>query len=380
MKAYTYLYSRSYYINVSNDYSFLTLIDELPADVKRSFNSKVRLLMSDKVSYEFYLTPTWLLVKEQNCLLWGMAVANCQLTEKDFCNDQLGRNLVCFCGVVFCNIDDSVRLPFSVNAFTSAFESFMSEHFRDYVQTTMRNVAFPFDGSLESIVCMPDSRMLNTDKSVCRIFPYSTDRKRLVAESLSTSADISLVIDAAPELQLYNDSCVFVQNAIIRNYEKAENIVVKKKEEHKEKPKERPRVSDSNDYDKDDKEIQHKEEECKCRICGKQTEHVNEDGVCLDCEEKLKRKKTIRYFCIGFFVIVSVLCVIKYLHNETVENHSGREDRKTSEVRHLGNVSDSIKNDMFWVHPNTIGKKTGARLWIYNNGIGKDSAIIQHDY
>ena len=307
MKKYLALYSRT----GSVDYRWIAAPDKIvcPEDILMVLKNKAENLLQDGVYYDDNDDPIWLLIKEQEYILWGFATLNQKLSKR-YCFDNSKTRIRCFCGFIAIpeesenNMIDS--LPYSTDAFVPIFEDVMSKMW-DGLNSTIRNVLFVInDADFGSIKRSPTERV-NLDNHICRFFPDALDKEKLVGECLSSRENISIAINVKMESQVYNEKPLSLLNAVMH----------------------------SSDYIQNDQIIK-----SKCSICNKWFDSLV-DGKCEECiqreteesrngnrdesfpeqetldmddrengKKRLKKRKDIfRYFIIMSSLIIIGLCV-----------------------------------------------------------------------
>lgn len=250
MKKYFALYSRTYSI----DYRWIALPDNkvCPEEILTVFKNKAENLLQDGVYYDEKDNPAWLYIKEQEYVLWGFATLNQELSG--YCWDNSKTRIRCFCGFIAIpeESDNALEsLPYSTEAFMPIFKEVMGKTW-DGKKTVISNVIFVANEYDDKSINRASINNINRDNHICRFFPYTPDKEKLIGACLASSDNISIAVNVKKESQVYNAKPLSLLNAVMQDPE----------------------------YIKTDKIIQ-----SKCSICNKWFDKIV-DGKCDDCRKK----------------------------------------------------------------------------------------------
>lgn len=223
MKTFAFVRSRTYYREF--DYRLLTPISSLPKDVHTHFSKSVSNLMRDSASD--WESPTWLLIKHADYLLWGFAVSN-SVFSPEFDKEEIGRTgLRCFCGVVITDYSPyELRLPFDINAFRSVFNHTVGALWEKRIYE-LPNTKVELDEADNYIEPTGYGANLNINANVCRLFASDTDSHALLSAALSCKYDISVAVNVMDSSQVYDSKAAYpILNAIMRNSSTTTDIMV----------------------------------------------------------------------------------------------------------------------------------------------------------
>ena len=248
MKTFAFVRSRTYYREF--DYRLLTPISVLPTNIHQNFSNSVRNLLSDSVTA--WDIPTWLLIKQDRFLLWGVAINN-SVFSVDCDKEEVGRRGVrCFCGVVITDYSPlSIRLPYDIQAFTPVFNETVGKMWKERIQE-QPDTSVELGRSNVYVEPTQFDGTLNTNSHICRIFPSKIDSIELLSACLACESDISIAINVTDKDQICNTtSALPIFNAVMKGGHSFYDIPIKQ----------------------------------KCRKCGKLVEETI-DGLCEDCQPK----------------------------------------------------------------------------------------------
>ena len=342
-KTYAFVRSRTYYREY--DYRLLTPITKIPTLVHRHFEKCVRNILSDSTKNEAeWDEPTWLFIKQDKYVLWGVACNNKIFSEDCYQEELANRPVRCFCGVVYVDIgEQSLKLPYNIQAFQPVFDCTIGQLWKERV-AEMPDVPVSLGDAYEYITPAGWKEELNINPRICRLFPSLSNAKELLSACLSSSEDISMAIDVVDKDQVYDKkSSTAILNVVMRHGMSKIDLPIKQKckmcgawvdelvdglcDDCRRKESV-PKVEDTNVH------IPPKKNIYTCVECGKQTEWINKKGLCFDCEEKRYRKKLIRYIIIGVSILLLFFVKMCYAG-----------DKRQGETSLGGNIpSDSISH------------------------------------
>lgn len=316
---YAFVRSRTYYREY--DYRLLTPITKISKTAHQYFEKCVRNILSDSSKNETeWDEPTWLFIKQDKYILWGLACNN-RIFSTECCQEEVGRRGVrCFCGVVYVDADaNSLKLPYCVQAFQSIFDSTIGYLWEKRV-SEMPDVIVSLGEASEYIESAGWKNELNVNPRICRMLPPSSDTKELLSACLTVSTDISIAVNVMTQEQVYDKKTfIALLNAVMRQGMSTIDLPIKQK--CKKCGTWVDELTDGlcNDCREREGIPEHKapgHEEYQevlyiCEKCGKQTEWVNDKGLCVDCAEKQYKNRIIRYIFIGMailFVLLVKMC------------------------------------------------------------------------
>lgn len=328
---YAFVRSRTYYREY--DYRLLTPLSKISKITHQYFEKCVRNILSDSSKNETeWDEPTWLLIKQDKCILWGVACNN-RIFSKDCSEEEVGRRGVrCFCGVVYVEADvNSLKLPYSVQAFQPIFDCTIGALWKERI-SEKQDVIVSLGETNEYIESAVWKNELNVSSHICRLLPSSSDTKALLSACLTASTDISIAVNVMTQEQVYDKKTfIALLNAVMRHGNSTIDIPIKQKCK-----KCGTWVDDLNDGLCDDcrkREDSAQSEELiqdatpdvlyTCVRCGKQTDWTNEKGLCIECIERQKRRQQIRYIIIGvllMFIFIVKMCASCHNNNHIVSH------------------------------------------------------------
>lgn len=343
---YAFVRSRTYYREY--DYRLLTPITKISKTAHQYFEKCVRNILSDSSQNETeWNEPTWLLIKQDNCILWGVACNNSTFS-KECCQEEVGRRSVrCFCGVVYVDADaNSLKLPYNVQAFQSVFDSTIGYLWKERV-SEKPDVIVSLGKANEYIESARWKNELNVNPQICRLLPTCLDTKELLSACLTVSTDISIAVNVMTQEQVYDKKTfIALLNAVMRHGRSTIDLPIKQKCKKCETWSDELIDGLCNDCRERESTAEHKAPDYEdspevlyvCVKCGKQTEWVNEKGLCADCANKQYRKQLIRYIVIGLFVLFFI-CIkmcsaedMQHYTQDTLENGASQDTVKTDTI------------------------------------------------
>lgn len=113
MEIRSYCYTRG----LEPDYRDFVNASNLPMSVLTKIRSMIKPIIEEKLS-----TPRWVLVKENNVIVWGICCMNELLSIKSY-SDIKGRNVKGFFSIVLSDIDsENVSVPYNVEYFKQLYQ------------------------------------------------------------------------------------------------------------------------------------------------------------------------------------------------------------------------------------------------------------------
>lgn len=352
MKTFAYIYSRTKYDN-TGDYRFLAdLSDSVCSDKTRSiFQNKILGLMKGLDDSQM------LLVKESNCVLWGMACLNSRLAES-YSKDSVGRDLRCFVGIVLPNYSGQA-LPYNLSFFSSFFNEVMDRLYESFTQSQVMDFAIDIDGTSSLINPQPFNNKLNTDNHYCRLFSKIADAESLIASCLSCPTDISIATNVADMNSVTTSRFYPLQNAVVRynlqsvtedipvmhpcskcgkEFDDLQDGLCKScwRELHPPKPIKQKCTKCGKETEwlqqgmcNECYEKAHEKSIIHCPKCGKETSFLVKNKMCEKCYQK--QRKRDRLFYVVLIIIMLITLCVKKCHRKTntpqrlvPENHDER--------------------------------------------------------
>jgi len=310
MNTYSFIYSRTFY----KDYRLLTPLGDkaCPKSICWSFEQKVRGLLRDGVSRNLTNEPTWLLVKEQDYLLWGFAMSNRQISE-EFSSDESGTLVRCFCGVIYDNASAIKALPYSMVQFKPMFTQVMETLWKSFKES-ITNVKADIKSQPSDIVSGLWTNTLNIDSKLCRLFP-DDKKERLIGECLAYDGKISIAINVISQAQVVDRECSLM-NAVMRNGVMNTQDVAIASVLH-------PHDDETSDVVKE-AEGNKKGIKFTCQKCGCTVDWIDAKGRCVECVKKRRKKKILLGIC------VCVLSAVAIIINECSQSGNSKIDKENT--------------------------------------------------
>lgn len=242
--------------------------------------------------------PTWVLVKKDGFLLWGMSALNKVLGELN--QDKEKRPTRGFFG--FISDSNIAKLPYSISYFKRLYETYVVPIWDSYAQ-------------MDQIVCnMPEilgydfieksSRLctdINTEESICRFFPGTTECKSLIEAVFSYNGNCSIATNIHRKKQCveFGEDNISFTNAVMSSDSKLSNIEDVKVIVTNE-------IIDSPKYDMPDEEhIDDINDEPVCPICGSPVSDYG--NICTNCKKRQQNKEFMKFGLYGFMVLICLL-------------------------------------------------------------------------
>lgn len=259
MKAFYYIYTAT----AANDYCSLVSPDSSffnNKEVKEHFTKRVRnLINTDAYGDSILKKPIWLLIKEDDLILWGVGCKTSELSEQ---TDDFGRTIRTFIGIFIKRANvGGIKLPYEMDFFKKAFEDVVIPQWNIYTSGITNKECTRLEAK-ESISPNFTASHINIDYHYCRVFnTTNTDSKMLFEQVLGCGSDNSIASNIADLKQVTNSNAgvIPLMNAL---------------------------YSKSNDQCKDI-QVEH-----ECKKCGKQVYDL-QDGICLPCWEEEHRPPII---------------------------------------------------------------------------------------
>lgn len=248
--------------------------------------------------------PTWVLVKKDGFLLWGMSALNKVLGEPN--QDKEKRPTRGFFG--FITDSNIAKLPYSISYFKRLYETYVVPIWDSYEQLyQIIGNAPEISGSdfIEKSSRLNDK--INTDDCICRIFPSSSEFKPLIEAVFSYNGDCSIATNVHRKRQCvkFGKEDISFTNAVMSSdsgLKALEDVMVFV-------PHEIPKVTDiANDtpLENHSNDIQNNPE---CPICGSSV--YNYGDICANCKNEQRNKKFMKYGLYGFLVLICLLLYFK---------------------------------------------------------------------
>lgn len=326
-RTYAFVRSRTYYREY--DYRLLTPITAISKHINNYFSDCVRQLLKDSSSYSpaEWDKPTWLLVKKENCLLWGIAIHNRIFSEKYY-KEEFGRDVRCFCGVVFVDYDgESIELPYSISAFQPIFDNVVGRMWKERIFES-ENVEVAFEKADKYIYSGCKENTLNFDLKICRLLPNNVAKEKLLSAALTVQSDVSIAIDVIEDKQVSTQR-TSLRNAVMRYGQKSYDIVLKEEQNNPEEEK-----HDSNN-------VIGEEEILICQKCGKKVRFLNNHGICDECK---RRKFIMQIICIcAGVLIVGMLVAEMFISHKATDAQSTNQEETIIQPEIQQECMDSIE-------------------------------------
>ena len=248
--------------------------------------------------------PTWVLVKKDGFLLWGMSALNKVLGEPN--QDKEKRPTRGFFG--FITDSNIAKLPYSISYFKRLYETYVVPIWDSYEQLyQIIGNAPEISGSdfIEKSSRLNDE--INTDDCICRIFPSSSECKSLIEAVFSYNGDCSIATNVHRKRQCveFGKDNISFTNAVMSSdsgQKALEDVTVFV-------PHEIPKVTDiANDtpLENHSNDIQNNP---VCPICGSSV--YNYGDICANCKNEQRNKKFMKYGLYGFLALICLLLYLK---------------------------------------------------------------------
>ncbi len=289
---YPYIYTATRY----HDFRVVTsqMLHNLPNSVAQYLEDVAHaMIMAENNQLMF---PSWILVKKEGYILWGMASLNNVLGDKSDDDDK--RPVRGFFGFI---TDGTIsKLPFSISFFKELYAKYVLPIWDSYEQTEQVTECMPAISGFDFIE--KSSRLsseINVDDSICRIFPSTYDSKSLIEAVFSSVEDCSIATNVHSKKQCveFGKDRISFTNAVMSSDSKVNKtsdvkVFVPKKVDDI--------ITDS--VKENEKVVQ---KESVCSICGNP---VNDnENICEGCKNKQQNKKYIKYGLYGFMALICLL-------------------------------------------------------------------------
>ena len=292
---YPFIYTRSKRI----DYRVVTsqILDSLPSSIV-NISKKIARTSIDADDRELE-EPTWVLVKNDCYLLWGVAVVNNVLGE--VCRDKENRLVRGFFGFISDNQIES--LPYGISYFKELYNTYVTPIWDSYDQN-------------EQITCLPPpmksddfiipSLLLNNEINVacdlCRIFPYCSKDKGLIEAVFASMGNCSIATNVHSKKQYieFGEDKLSFMNVVMSN-----GSDVKNKEDIK------IIVNSASHINIQEQFIEENtvQEDAFCSNCGKLL--LKNDTLCPECKSKQQNKKYLKFGLYLFIVLICLMLIMK---------------------------------------------------------------------
>ncbi len=330
---YPYIYTRTKY----HDFRLVTSksICAIPEYIKQIFHDVACTMINvdDKQLRE----PSWALVRKDGYTLWGMAILNEFLSEKN--QDKTGRPVRGFFGFISDNQISS--LPYSISYFKEIYKTYVMPIWDSPLQSNQVDCLLPTISGDEFITKSTLlSRNINVELETCRIFPYGSDCKGLTEAVFASFEDCSIAINIHKKsrcIEFGKDKLSFM------NVVGASDSGIRNEQDIKVYVKEEPVIVKPDP-------VNDKSSNFEASIssqCGNPT--IGDDTFCPECKDKQRNQKYLEYGLYGFFIIISLVFILKGssiwesifspMNNTEIENH-GYQSNELKEI-------DGYKNAPF---------------------------------
>lgn len=293
---YPYIYTGTRY----HDFRVVTsqMLLNLPHSIKQYFEDVARTMI--KAENSQLMTPSWILVKKDGYMLWGIAVLNKVLGNK--CQDDDNRPVRGFFG--FISDHQISHIPYDISYFKMLYDTYVSPIWDtlDQTQQIVKQMPPMFgDDFIGKSSRLNDD--INFDNGICRIFPSTSESKSLLEAVLSAVGDCSIATNVHSKRQCvdFGKDKISFTNAVMSSDSKVNNTTDVKVYV--------PEKVDDFFHDQFfGKDIVIKNETV-CPICGRPI-NANDD-ICKYCMNKQQNKKYIKYALYGFIALTCWLILEK---------------------------------------------------------------------
>lgn len=358
MKTYAFVRSRTFYREF--DYRLLTPITEIPQNIEEYFSGCVSQFLSDGTEKEDeWDKPAWLLIKKENCLLWGLSIYN-RIFSRECDKEESGRTgLRCFCGVVIADYDKAnITLPYEISAFQHIFDKTVKFMWKGH-DYEIPNVKVELGYSDNNISSSLFSESLNNDENICRLFPNTQDATVLLSACLASKADTSIAVNVIELKQVLGEH-VSIRNVILRNHNEKNDIIVD--------PTKCSRLQDQMETVIETGD--NGPDPMSCNKCRRQVTWLDQNGICEDCIRKMKRRRIIVCIFIGALILMGLFVYMREQSKDSVTN------KKVNPKEHIQKESPSIKHsDM----PEKVYPLKNTKNIENEGGQNEDVQELEHD-
>ena len=191
---YPYIYTGTRY----HDFRVVTsqMLHNLPHSVEQHFEDVARAMI--KAENSQLGNPSWILVKKNGYILWGIAVLNRVLGNQ--CQDDDNRPVRGFFGFISDNLISC--LPYDISYFKMLYDAYVTPIWDSLEQTQQVIKQMPPMTEGDFIEKSPRlNNGINVDNSICRIYPSTSDSKSLIEAVLSSTEDCSIATNVHKKSQ-----------------------------------------------------------------------------------------------------------------------------------------------------------------------------------
>lgn len=217
---YPFIYTRTKY----HDYRILTTksLKNLPREIMILSRSIARAMID--VDNDYLKEPTWVLVKTDDYILWGISCLNCLLSHKS--NDKTNRPVRGFFGIIAVTSSTHI-LPLDTDYFKQLYAKYVNpiwESLNDSEEIEVESVTIPCENY---IYPSEQTSIINLDQSICRIQPYTKEVLDLLSEVFGSESDNSIALNVYDKRQIID---IGVNRFSFMNIVMAENSIIPKTE------------------------------------------------------------------------------------------------------------------------------------------------------
>lgn len=351
MKAHLILYTAT----AGLDYRFMAEPESptLSRATLSLFKKRIRGLLSSETLIK---KPKWMLCKEvskdYSCILWGVACQNSTFSVVPL-NDEKGRVIQCFIGLVIEHPDEYLKLPYDVAAFNRTFNEIIERNWKS-LNSKPENVLVVVDDMLStSYIRAGKGCFLNYNQNICRLFPASLYPDELLfSEALSSSNSVSLATSVERKSEVIEPEYEPLMNAILlKSSDDVKDVPVKRickkckaaaydlidglcencRSYRAEEDIKQKSLCIECGKESDDllnglcQECIENHNKPVCKKCKRQVDVLYKGGICKDC----KKEKSLRLTMVALIALLSIVCLLKCSHSKT---HSGIPNWKDAHV------------------------------------------------
>lgn len=283
-----------------HDFRLVTsqMLGALPKPVVQSFTDVARTMINADNSR--LVEPSWALVKKDGYILWGMAVMNSKLSDKN--QDDDGRPVRGFFGIV--SDATTARLPYSISYFKELYRAYVEPIWDTYIQTEQTTCPVPAVSGSDFIEKSSFAGgEINLAPDICRIFPAGVDNKALIQAVFAAPGNCSIATDLHSKSQCVEfgrDKFSFANAVMAPDAHQSSTTDVKVYVKQ---------ISQEHRHDVHDGQSVTVEQNL-CALCGRPV--VGSDYVCDECKARQRRKKLIKY---TIYAILAILVLWFFLRD-----------------------------------------------------------------
>jgi len=244
--------------------------------------------------------PSWVLVKKNGYLLWGIAVVNKVLGDVN--QDKYNRPTRGFFGLI--SDGDISRLPYSISYFEELYSTYVTPIWDSPIQTKQMECQVPAISGSDFIIKSPRlDNEINVSADKCRLFPSNSESKALIEAVFASFEDCSI----ATNIHKRNQGIEFGKDKLsFTNIVMSSDSRLKSTEDVKVFVKDVPSViiqesPIKGDADKIDYSI--------CPECGAPI--FGDEVLCPGCKARQQNKKYLKYVLYGIAAFICWVLVIK---------------------------------------------------------------------